>query len=122
MIDFDTLVLGPCMGIFGEQIRCRTVALPGEPSVTAFIEGVFDEPNVEQFDLDGFKPGNIINTMPLLGVQMSQFLPYFIQPAQDDVLTRVATGKVYQVAAVREDGLGGAVLELTNASDTLNPP
>ncbi len=122
MIDFDTLVLGPCMGIFGESIRYRTVALPGLPSVTILIEGVFDEPNAEQFDLESFKPGNVINTAPLLGVQLSQFAAFGIGPAQDDVLTRGSNGRTYQVSAVIADGLGGAVLHLNNASDTLNPP
>ena len=122
VIDFDSLVLGPCMTVFGEPIRYRTVALPGEPAVTALITGVFDEPNISQFGIDGFNPGNVVNTKPLLGVQISQLAAFGITPTQDDVLTRVSTGNTYQVAMVRQDSHGGASLELNNAFDTVDPP
>ena len=122
MIDFDTLVLGPCMATFGEPIRYRTIALPEAPAITALITGVFDEPNVDQFSLEGFTPGVVVNTKPLLGVQLSQLAAFGIVPAQDDMLTRVATGNTYQVSKVRQDSHGGASLELNNAFDTVDPP
>ena len=123
MIDFDTLVLGPCMATFGEQINYRTIALPGAPSVTATITGVFDEPNMDQFGgIEGLTPGGLVNTKPLLGVQVSQLAALGIAPAQDDVLTRVSTGRCYVVGKVRLDSHGGASLELNNAMDTVDPP
>ena len=110
------------MAVFGEPIRYRTIGLPGEPSITAAITGVFDEPNVDQFGIDSFTPSVIVNTKPLLGVQLSQLAAVGVVPAQDDVLTRVSTGLCYQVAKVRQDSHGGASLELNNAFDLPNPP
>ncbi len=110
------------MEMFGEAVRYRTCPTPGVPPVTCMVTGVFDEANVDQFAIENLAPGAVVNTRPVLGVQLSQFAAFGIEPAQDDVLTRVSNGRCYLVSKVREDSHGGARLDLNNASDTANPP
>ncbi len=122
MIDWDTMVVGPTTDIFGEPFRYQTCGIPGAPSVAFTITGIFDEPDFTQFEDDSFKPLGVLNTKPRLGVQLSQFMPYGVEPTQDDVLTRVLNGRCYQVMIAHKDSHGGAILALNNAFDTANPP
>ena len=107
MIDFDTLVVGPCMAVFGEPVLYQP--LSGTPFT---ITGVFDEAYLEQAPYDALTPGNISGTRPMLGVQVSQFPQ---PPLQDDVLTIVRTGVTYWVNEVRADSHGAARLLLSVA-------
>ncbi len=122
MIDWDSAVVGPTTAIFGELFRYRTCGFPGAPAVVFTITGIFDEPDFTQGDDNAFKPDGVLNTKPRLGVQLSQFLPFGVEPRQDDVLTRVSNGCCYQVMVTHKDSHGGAILALNNAFDTLNPP
>lgn len=115
-VDWDGLVVGPCVTIFGDEVRYVT----GEASFD--IVGVFDEAYLEltplgrggmaseSFDLGA--PGSITTEMPVLGVQLSQFR---VPPTQGDVL-RIQSGPhaggTYEVKEVRTDGHGGAKLLL----------
>ena len=122
MIDWDGVVVGPTTDVFGEPFRYRTCGSPGSPPVAFTVTGIFDEPDFTQFEDDAFKPLGVLNTKPRLGVQLSQFLPYGVEPTQDDVLTRVLNGWCYQVLVAHKDSHGGAILALNNVPDTVNPP
>src|ERR1700722_5878476 len=115
MIDFDTLVIGPCLATFGEPVTYFSTAV-------LQITGVFDEAYTEVTPLGrggmaseslslGY-PGSITTEMPVLGIQLSQF-PAANQPQQDDSLLIQRTGTTYVVKEVRLDGHGGAKLLLT---------
>ena len=115
-IDWDKLVIGPTVGIFGDRVRYSTRR-------GAFdVQGVFDESylavtplgrggvDTEVFTLGG--PGAITEQLPVLGVQLSQFP---IEPDQDDVLTVLSgkhRGETFIVKEVQPDGHGHAVLTL----------
>lgn len=117
MIDWDTIVVGPVTGIFGEPVRYRTVG-----GVAAPITGVFDEPNADEFDITNLTSGAVVNLLPVLGVQLSQLAAVGIVPLQGDVLTRASNGRCYQVAKVWEDSHGAARLDLNNAPSSVSPP
>ncbi len=108
MIDFDTLVIGPCMATFGEPVLYQPLG-----GLSFQIIGVFDEAYLEQAPYDALAPGNISGTRPVLGVQMSQFTQ---EPMQNDLLTILRTGVAYWVNEVRPDSHGGARLLLNLAS------
>jgi hypothetical protein len=117
MIDFDALVLGPCMTVFGQPVTYY-----GARSYFA-ITGVFDEAYlpVDPFDegrgsssaFGGM--GGITTVMPILGVQLSQF-PFDSQPQQGDRLVICTTNATYFVKEVRVDSHGGAKLVLSLAA------
>jgi hypothetical protein len=112
-VDWDSLVIGPTVEIFGEHVRYMPVA-GGKPFN---ITGVFDEAYIQLtplgrggIDQENFalgSPGSITTEMPVLGVQLSQFRT---PPDQDDVL--VVRDQRYAVKEVRLDGHGGAKLLL----------
>lgn len=116
-VDFDSLVVGPCMAIFGGDIL-YTARAGGAIRIT----GVFNEAYLDVDPLGrgglasetaswGYQ-GAISSEMPVLGVQLSQFLPG--EPLQGDEL--VARGTTYVVREVRPDGQGGALLLLNQYS------
>lgn len=115
MIDWDVLVIGPCMTAFGEAVAY--VGTAGACTIT----GIFDEAYVEIAPLgrgDGFaesqgwgSPGAITTESPVLGVQLSQFPS---PPAQGDTAT--IRGHGYVVKDVRLDGRGAAKLLLNETT------
>jgi hypothetical protein len=109
LIDWDTLVIGPCTAVFGETVLYQPLG-----GVAYAVAGIFDEAYQEQFPIEGLTPGNVSNTRPMLGVQLSQF-PAGQPPMQDDVLTIVRTGQAYWVNEVRVDSHGAARLLLNVA-------
>jgi hypothetical protein len=64
-IDFDALVLGPCIGIFGQP----AIYMPGTGG-TVGVAGVFDEAFLET-KFEGEAP--VSNARPMLGVRASMF-------------------------------------------------
>ncbi len=125
MIDWDSVVIGPAVAIFGEPVLYQPMISAGPIGPldsrivggAAFqIIGVFDSEYVELQplgigDMIGM-PSQISSARPVLGIQLSQFTT---PPAQGDVLTIVLTGQRYVVAEVRPDGHGGAKLLLNEA-------
>lgn len=122
MIDWDALVIGPAVAVFGELVLYQPKAprWPGGPLVSSGLQlpviGVFDAEYLELSPLAIGEmigmPSNIGSTRPVLGVQMSQFP---VPPAQGDLLLVAATGQAFVVAEVRADGHGHAKLLLNEA-------
>jgi hypothetical protein len=118
MIDFSTLVLGPCMDIFGECVDYY--ALTGQVQIT----GVFDEAYLPENPMGEIPSSNTFSGMggittvaPVLGIQLSQF-PSGIYPAQGDRLVIVRTNATYFVKEIRVDSHGGAKLMLSFAAES----
>lgn len=117
-VDWDGLVLAPCMEVFGETAVYTAAAAgfgdfafgeSGFGSTAPFeITGVFDEAYREVDLLDG--PG-ITTAMPVLGIRLAEFSS---PPAQGDQL--IVRGQTFVVREVRPDGHGGAKLMLNLAS------
>lgn len=107
MIDWGSLVLAPCHGVFSEQ------ATYTRQSGESFdITVVFDEPTV------GVEVGGMVatDTSPMVGIQMSEF-PVGFDPkdAQGDTLIITRTGQTFTVKRGKGDGHGAARLELNGA-------
>lgn len=112
-VDWDALVIGPTVGIFGGP----ALYIIGNDSFE--ITGVFDEAYVELtplgkggMDSEGFalgSPGSITTEMPVLGVQLSQFKPW--QQPQQGHMVQIGN-EIYFVKEVRPDGHGSAKLLL----------
>lgn len=113
-VDWDSLVIGPTIGVFGES----ALYIIGNDSFT--IMGVFDEAYIEltplgrggMIDTEGFSlgsPGAITTETPVLGVQLSQFKPWQ-QPDQGHLVQ--IRDVIYYVKEVRPDSHGSAKLLL----------
>lgn len=102
MVDWDAVVLGPVVGVFGEPVTYVPAA--GQPIT---VSGVFDEAYTEVIvGGDGIP---VTSVMPVLGVRIAQF-PQL--PRQGDTLTVQRTGERFTVREVRDDGHGCAKLML----------
>jgi hypothetical protein len=108
-IDWDSLVIGPLQGIFGEPVTYMPLAGGSLP-----ISGVFDDAYLKEVMFEDATSG-VTTVSAVLGVQLSQFA---IPPAQNDSLQIVRTGSTYIVREVRVDSRGGAKLMLTKSSAT----
>lgn len=109
MIDWDKLVNGPVMGVFGEQALFQPAA-GGAFNVT----GTFHEAYLS-VDVGG---NGVTSVSPALGVRLSQFAAV---PLQGDGVVITATalhdGGTYTVKEVQRNGVGLAVLLLNWESD-----
>lgn len=103
-MDWDGLVIGPCMDAFGQPVDYTPAG-----GQTVRISGVFFDGflSVEA----GAQPG-VTSTSPHLGVQVSQ-MPTGWDPlnAEGDAFVIVGSGKAYRVREGRPDGRGGARLD-----------
>lgn len=101
MIDFDTLVLGPCLSAFGQ------ITLYTAPGQSFDLPGIFDRYHAEiTFDAGGVP---VSTQRPMLGVRESDF-PFGLLPAQGD--TVLIDGTVYLVTDTQPDGHGHILLPL----------
>ena len=110
MVDWDNLVHGPLMRVFGDPAR---VQYTPAGSATITVDGIFDE---------GARPVRLVDdpdvneVVPLLGIQLSQF-PAGFNPrnAKGDrfVITRNGVSTTYVVKDGRPDSHGWALLEAT---------
>ena len=105
-IDWDSLVIGPNVAIFGEQVT-YTSAGGGTIGITGVFNDGFFSGRSEMEGADWGNPGGVTTEQPVLGVQLSQFP---IAPAQGDLA--LVRGTTYAVRQVQPDGNGGAVLLL----------
>lgn len=103
MIDWDSLVIGPLMKVFGEPEPVRFMPATLAPFG---IDGIYDPAYVEVELAGGM---GVTSARPVLGVQLSQFAS---PPLQGDRLTIVRTGETFLVKEVRPDGHGWAKLML----------
>jgi hypothetical protein len=122
VINWDSLVLGPTMAVFGQPVLYQPMApqYTGGPLVPhgapLTITAVFDE-NYRK--LDPLATGDLIgrssyvtSARPVLGVRLS-LLP--VRPTQGDRLTIVLTAQVFAVGEVEPDRHGHALLLLNDA-------
>lgn len=102
-VDWDALVIGPVMGVFGEPVvYSRLVGLP------LSITGVFDDGFTE---VDPVSRPGLMSSKPTLGIRLEQFPPDFdAKEAQGDWFTVVRTGKTYVVNDGEPDSHGHALL------------
>lgn len=110
MVDWDDLVIGPTLDIFGQTVA-YTPAAGEQLTITA----VFDREFLEYDALSDAArmvgtPGNISATRPVLGVRLSDFST---PPAQGDTLVIPALG-AFKVMESRPDSHGWAKLLLNN--------
>lgn len=110
MIDWDALVIGPTVGVFGQPVTY----IPGAGS-PVFDEGPFDITAV--FDegyspADQFSDPSVSTSQPRLGIRLSEFPDgYEAETAQGDTFLVQRTGKTYIVKLGMADGYGGARLD-----------
>jgi hypothetical protein len=116
-IDWDALVLGPVMAIFGEGVP-DDAAMANWPLYTPrglagfrLAAAVFDA-EYEQVDINA-DGSTSTSRRPVLGVRVALFPR---MPAQNDKVTIPATGKTYVVRDVQSDGHGHAKLMLMEAA------
>ena len=110
MIDFDKLVLAPCMKAFSEPVIVDPVrSRPGEAPYETF--GVYTSVSNEVMLDDGTVLSSQITT---LGFQLSA-LPTTIHPVnRDKVMVR---GKTYFMVQPKYDGQGGLQFALVLPSE-----
>jgi hypothetical protein len=114
-IDWDGLVLGPAMGIFGEgqptDPSTWPTYTPRGQSPFALAYAVFDaEYESVTVDADGVPTSS---RRPVLGVRMALFAH---APAQNDLVFIPSTAKNYIVSDVHPDGHGFAKLVLVETA------
>lgn len=109
-IDWDKMVNGPVMGVFGEPALFRPAS-----RASFGIHGTFHEAYKSVDLVDGM---GMTTEMPALGVQLAEFP---VAPLQKDrvVITPTALhgGGTYVVKEVRPNGVGSAVLLLNREGD-----
>ncbi len=110
-IDWDALVLGPVMGIFGEGVPAspdtRPLYEPRGRAAFRLADAVFDAA-YEQVDIgDGGEP--VTSHRPVLGVRLSLFER---PPKQNDRVFIPSVGTWHLVKDVQPDGHGHAKLML----------
>ena len=102
-IDFDALVLGPCMDTFAEPITVDPLASqPSAPPYTA--QGIFSSAPYDVPLADGTLYQDQRTT---IGMQISQFS---VPPTAKDLIT--VRGVQYIAADAQADGQGGLTLTL----------
>jgi len=106
-INWDALVIGPTMAVFGEPI---TYTSAFQDPVT--ITGVFDDAWLAEAMFEDGSSG-VTEVSAVLGVQLSQ-LPF--TPRPNDQLVVQRTGKKFIVREMRNDSHGWAKLLLTRTA------
>lgn len=106
-VDWDALVIGPTVGIFGEPVTYMPAA-----GGSFAIDGVFDDAFLKEVMFEDATSG-VTEVSAVLGVRVSQFAS---PPLQNDLLTVLSTGATYVVRQPRIDSHGGAKLLLSKIS------
>jgi hypothetical protein len=104
MIDFDDLVLGPCMEHFGQTVTF-TPAVGDEVEVTAIFTDSYTHV------LEGPDGLSVVSTNPTLGCRAADF---DAEPARDDTFT--VSGTEYRVVETNPDSLGHLLIQLMKAA------
>ena len=105
-MDWDSLEIGPCVGIFGTKVQYTT-----NDGEVFTVTGVFDESYraTDPLPIEGMDPSHVSNTRPCLGVRLADFPE---PPGQGDTL--MVNGRWYYVQEPQPDGHGGARLLLND--------
>ena len=106
-IDFDRLVLGPCMDTFGIDVSYQPVGA----SAPVHIKACFDA-TAHQISFD-HDDAPVSTNKPVLGVRLSDFAQLSTLapcPGQGDLVE--IDGVFYQVKDINPDGVGHARLGL----------
>ncbi|WP_343618812.1 hypothetical protein [Ralstonia sp.] len=106
-VNWDALVLGPLMGVFGESVTYRP-ATGGSYAIT----GVFDDAYLKEVMFEDASTG-VTEISAVLGVQLSQFTAV---PVQNDQLSVARVNTTYVVREARADSHGGMKLLLSKVS------
>lgn len=102
-MDFDNLVLSPCMAAFGVTVTVTPLkSQPSAPPYTA--TGIYDRAVSIVMMADG---SEMASTNVTLGIRLSDFS---VPPREGDKIA--LNGKTYKVDASFPDGQGGAELKL----------
>ncbi|WP_086650866.1 head-tail joining protein [Acetobacter cibinongensis] len=112
-VDFDKLVLAPCVSVFGEAMQWLSSAMGAPKPIT----GIFDE-GYKASSLDeasGLTPTYTTSADARVGIRLSDFLPD--APAQGDIF--IIRNKQYRVREIQPDSHGGADI-LLNKADAEN--
>lgn len=104
MIDWDELVIAPCLSVFGEGVVFKPRI--GSPYALA-SGGVFDQAYREVLP-DSAVPG-VNSTHPTVGVRDSDFVT---APLQRDRILRVKTGQTFEIYDMQPDSHGATRLLL----------
>lgn len=107
-IDWDAMVIGPTVGVFGQPVIYTSVN-----GTTFPITLVYDEGN-KDLDLAGGQGVNTSN--PIVSGRLADFV---VPPKQDDTLVIVKTGEKFIVKDTEEDGKGAVKLPLNYAGPDL---
>ena len=108
MIDFDALVLVPCMATFGEDLKPLYTRAAGGAAFA--VDGIFDDAFMALvLSADG-EP-EIATIEPVLGVRLAQFSG--VAPVQSDKVVIPRLGITYMVTSVEPDGKGWVFLKLS---------
>lgn len=108
MIDWDALVVGPCMEAFGEKPEQRPSYVSPTGGVPVFFDAVFDDGYLGVVMGEGGP--EIASIEPVLGVRLVQFPAG--HPAQGGQVIVPRVAKTYRIANVEPDGKGWALLRL----------
>ncbi|GBR39692.1 hypothetical protein AA101099_1777 [Neoasaia chiangmaiensis NBRC 101099] len=119
-LDWDKLVIGPCQQIFSDDpIQWQSSLLGG----LIPISGIFDEGFLALQPLggeeDGLTPVHVSSAKPIVGIQLSQFVQYGVEPQQGDIL--IIRKQTYRIQEVRSDSHGSATLILNDAERENDP-
>ncbi|GBQ69667.1 hypothetical protein AA103196_2275 [Ameyamaea chiangmaiensis NBRC 103196] len=114
-IDWDGLVLDACQDTFGEPVVWQSSQLPSPVSITGIFSDGYRAADLIGGD-DGVSPVHISASVPMLGVQLSQFT---VAPLQGDLMT--VRGVTWRVREVQPDSFGAARLELVCADGENDP-
>lgn len=103
-INFDALVLAPCMGTFAEVITVHPVASIGKNAAPYSARGVYTERPIEVELADG----TVFDTASKsIGVRLSEF---GTAPIQGDIV--LFRGARFTIDSIDDDGHGGTVWSL----------
>ena len=107
-LDFDGLVLGPCLQAFGEPVDYSSLAAGITFPLTAAFDQLAHTSTFSDYMASSSEKSS-------LGVQLSQFPPGIVPSGGDDADsadTVVVRGVAYWVTDVKPDGVGHAKLSL----------
>jgi hypothetical protein len=108
VIDWDALVIGPTVSVFGEPVTYTPVN-----GSTITVTGVFDDAYLTEAMFEDGKAAGVTEVSAVLGVQLSQFAS---MPTQNDQLVVQRTGSRFVVRDIRNDSHGWAKLLLSRIS------